>query len=71
MIPPNSLKPKFARDDRLDIAARLYRAICAQYPERLTVLLDESGRIVAHSGYVGVTEVEAIHYSRKLFNNET
>ena len=53
MTSPQSVKPKLARDDRLDIALRLYQVICAQYPDRLIMLLDESGCVVAQSGYVG------------------
>jgi hypothetical protein len=34
------------RDDRLDIARRLYRAMCAQHPDRLITLCDGGGRIL-------------------------
>ena len=51
MIPPKSV-----RDSRLDIALRLYRAMCTQYPNRLIALLDESGGVVAQSDDVGATE---------------
>jgi hypothetical protein len=34
------------RDDRLDIARRLYRAMCAQYPDRLITLCDGGGGIL-------------------------
>jgi hypothetical protein len=33
-------------DDRLEIARRLYRAMCAQYPDRLITLCNGDGRIV-------------------------
>jgi len=32
---------------RLDLARRLYRAMCAQYPDRLITLCDGDGRVVA------------------------
>jgi hypothetical protein len=32
---------------RLAIARRLYRAICAQYPDRLITLCDGDGRVLA------------------------
>jgi hypothetical protein len=35
-----------ARDDRLDIARRLYRAMCAQHPDLLITLCDGGGRIL-------------------------
>jgi hypothetical protein len=34
------------RDTRLDIARRVYRAMCAQYPDRLMALYDGDGRIL-------------------------
>ena len=34
------------RDDRLDIARRLYGAMCAQYPDRLITLCDGGGHIL-------------------------
>ena len=52
MTSTQSLKPKLARDNPLDIAFRLYQAMCAQYPDRLIVLSNESGRVVAQSGYL-------------------
>ena len=33
-------------DDRLDIARHLYRAMCAQYPDRLITLCDGGGLIL-------------------------
>jgi len=32
------------RDDRLNIARHLYRAMCAQYPDRAITLCDGGGR---------------------------
>jgi hypothetical protein len=32
---------------RLDIARRLHRAMCAQYPDRLITLCDGDGRVLA------------------------
>jgi hypothetical protein len=40
------------RDDRLDIARRLYRAMCAQYPDRLITLYDGRGRILEKTSSV-------------------
>jgi len=37
------------RDDRLDIARRIYRAMCAQYPDRLITLCDEDGRVLGNT----------------------
>jgi len=34
---------------RLDIACRLHRAMCAQYPDRLITLCDGDGRLLATS----------------------
>jgi hypothetical protein len=36
-------------DGRLAIARRLYRAMCAQYPDRLITLCDRDGRLLATS----------------------
>jgi hypothetical protein len=36
-------------DRPLDIARRLHRAICAQYPNRLITLCDGDGRVLATS----------------------
>jgi hypothetical protein len=36
-------------DRRLAVARRLYRAICAQYPDRLITLCDGDGRLLATS----------------------
>ena len=36
-------------DKRLDIARRLHRAMCAQYPDRLITLCDGDGRVLATS----------------------
>jgi hypothetical protein len=36
-------------DTRLDIARRLHRAMCAQYPDRLITLCDGDGRVLATS----------------------
>ena len=60
MISPKSVEPKFARDSRLDIAFRLYRVMCTQYPNRLIALLDESGRVVAQTDDVSATEAEEV-----------
>jgi hypothetical protein len=36
-------------DRQLDIARRLHRAMCAQYPDRLITLCDEDGHVLATS----------------------
>ena len=57
MTSTQSVKPKLARDNPLDIAFRLYQAMCAQYPDRLIVLSNESGRVVAQSGGAARSEL--------------
>ena len=47
-------------DDRLDVAHRLYRALCAQYPDRFIALFDADGACVsARSGRPEAPAVEA------------
>lgn len=36
-------------EDRLDIARRIYRLMCLQYPDRHLILADSRGAIVARS----------------------
>jgi hypothetical protein len=48
------------RDDRLDIAHRMYHALCTQYPDRFVTLFDQNGTCVsAHSPRPEVPAVEA------------
>jgi hypothetical protein len=46
MAPPNR---KLADEDRLDIARRIYHAMCLQYPDRLIELADQEGFALARS----------------------
>jgi hypothetical protein len=41
------MEQELARDDRLDVAGRLYHALCAQYPDRFITLFDPDGICVA------------------------
>jgi hypothetical protein len=41
------MEQKLVCDDRLDVARRLYYALCAQYPDRFIILCDAQGRILA------------------------
>ncbi len=38
-------------DERMKVAYRIFRAMCAQFPDRLITLLDPQGRIVARSDW--------------------
>ena len=45
------MEQKLVCDDRLDVARRLYHALCGQYPDRFITLFDADGACVAaHSG---------------------
>ncbi len=45
------MEQKLVCDDRLDIARRLYDALCGQYPDQFIILRDAQGRILArHDG---------------------
>ncbi len=38
-------------DDRLEIARRIYNALCGEYPDQFIVLCDPQGRVLArHDG---------------------
>ncbi|MGO9684184.1 MAG: hypothetical protein ACLP0B_03915 [Steroidobacteraceae bacterium] len=41
------MEQKLVCDDRLDVARRLYYALCAQNPDRFIILCDAQGRILA------------------------
>ena len=41
------MEQELVRDDRLDVARRLYDALCGQYPDHFIVLCDAHGRILA------------------------
>jgi hypothetical protein len=48
------------RDDRLDVAQRLYHALCAQYSDRFITLFDPDGACVsARTGRPDAPAVEA------------
>ena len=38
-------------DERVDVAYRVFRAMCAQYPDRLITLVDAQGRTLARSDW--------------------
>jgi hypothetical protein len=40
------MEQKLVCDDRLDVARRLYYALCAQYPDRFIILCDARVRVV-------------------------
>jgi hypothetical protein len=45
------MEQKRLHDDRLDIARRLYDALCGQYPDKFIILCDAQGRMLArHDG---------------------
>jgi len=47
------------RSDRLDVARRLYYALCAQYPDRFITLFDADGACVsARSGRLDAPAIE-------------
>ncbi len=54
------MEQELARDDRLDVAHRLYHALCAQYPDRFITLFDQDGACVsAHSARPDAPTIEA------------
>ena len=54
------MEQKLVCDDRLDVARRLYYALCAQYPDRFITLFDADGVCVsARSDRPDVPIVEA------------
>ena len=54
------MEQKLVCDDRLDVARRLYHALCAQYPDRFIALFDSDGVCVsARSDQPDVPVVEA------------
>ena len=38
-------------DEQIDAAYRIFRAMCAQYPDRLLTLVDAHGRTLARSDW--------------------
>ena len=53
------MEQKLVCDDRLDVARRLYHALCAQYPGRFIWLFDGDGACVsARSGRPEAPAVE-------------
>jgi hypothetical protein len=43
------MEHELAHDDRIDVAHRLYQALCAQYSDRFITLFNPRGRLVARS----------------------
>ena len=46
---PSSARAERKRSERLDIARTLYQALVAQDPDRVIILCDGSGRVLARS----------------------
>jgi hypothetical protein len=44
-----SIDPERDREDRLEVARTLYKALVAQYPDRVITLCDGLGRVLASS----------------------
>jgi hypothetical protein len=38
-----------AEEDRLAVARRIYKAMCAHFPDQVITLVDQQGRILARS----------------------
>jgi hypothetical protein len=54
------MEQKLVRDDRLDVAHRMYEALCAQYPDQFITLFDQDGTCVAaHSARAHAPAIEA------------
>jgi hypothetical protein len=45
-------------EDRIDIARRIYREMCIQFPNRLTMLVDPDGSMLARSDRPSVPPAE-------------
>jgi len=60
---------KLVCDDWLDVARRLYHALCAQYPDRFITLFDADGACVAaHSGRPEAPAVEAPIHAAPIYH---
>jgi hypothetical protein len=56
-----SVAAELEREDRLDIAHELYKALVAQYPDRLIILCDDRARVLAHrEGYANIAKSPAL-----------
>jgi hypothetical protein len=53
------MEHELAHDDRIDVAHRLYQALCAQYSDRFITLFDPRGRLVARSAPLGTAKAPA------------
>jgi hypothetical protein len=63
------MERKLVCDDRLDVARRLYRALCAQYPDRFITLFDADGACVAaRSGRPEAPAVEASIHAAPIYH---
>ncbi|MGP0087823.1 MAG: hypothetical protein ACLP0B_30030 [Steroidobacteraceae bacterium] len=63
------MEQKLVCDDRLDVACRLYRALCAQYPDRFITLFDADGACVAaRSGRPEAPAVEASIHAAPIYH---
>ena len=46
-------------DERMDVAYRVFRAMRAQYPDRLITLVDAQGRTLARSDWTRLPHIDA------------
>jgi hypothetical protein len=44
-----SVEAEPEREARLDVARKLYKSLVAQYPDRLIILCDDGGLMLAHA----------------------
>src|SRR5208282_2212706 len=56
------MEQKLVCDDRLDVARRLYYALCAQDPDRFIILCDAQGRILARHDAPTVSTTAAVAF---------
>jgi hypothetical protein len=58
-------------DDRLEVAQRLFRAMCAQYPDRVITLFDpREAQIVARSDQPHAPELIAVEAPVTALNSD-
>ena len=58
-------------DDRLEVARRLFRAMCARYPDREITLFDpRQAQIVARSGQPHAAELIAVEAPVTALNSD-
>jgi hypothetical protein len=62
------MEQKLVCDDRLDVARRLYHALCGQYPDRFITLFDADGVCVAAYGGRPEAPVEAPIHAAPIYH---